>query len=488
MPRKSTYYISAVPIDADAQAIFDKAEDLGSPFLDKYQKRINSMVRRLKSNSVWTGLDWLTVEAMISTDVAEANRKIQVSINMRNPAQVATYHNDYVGAHTGGVGLIGNPAGSFGQLTEFNPSTASHWTQNSSVYGYLCMSDASITATWDLSCQSTNYTIMTRPDYTNGEMINNEAVSIGTYTYQVPRALNHQWRRSHRTASNLTKEIDNGMLVGLNTAASGTPTNQKTGRFGYYNGAWSGFYSPGKQGAFYAGSGSLDANKIEEIINETLLRPLANSTYMNKSILALGDSIFSAQSNGMFSRMYRTTISGLNNNWTLTNLAVSGKWASDFDINFAAQIAPYYRDYWNKEVLYFAAGTNDLANGATAAQAYASIMSACAQAKAAGWQNIVISGILDRTASLGVSQAAFDAARASLRAMMLADFTVPHGTIANYYTTNSVNYATGYVDAISNSNLSNSMNATYYIDQVHLTTVGNDYYSTTFCQPILLTF
>lgn len=493
MARKFTYYNSVIPIDPDAQAIFDEADALGSPFTSPYKARINNFVTYAKVAGVWADLDWLTVEAMIDSDVAEADRKVQVNINMVNPAQSASFHNDYAGSHVAGRGYVGNST-DFGVLTEFNPSTASNYTQNSATYGWLCLSDTAKLNCWSISCIDagfTKYCQIVPEHYTEGYQILNEATTIGNFTYQVPRANNHQWRRSHRTASNLTHELDNGMLVAINIETSGVPPNSRVGRFGIYSGSWyvgAAGYSPSKQGAYYAGSGSLDANTLETLIGTYLLAPIGNDVYMNKSILALGDSIFSSQSQGMFSRMYQTTISGINNHWTLTNLAASGKWASDYDTAFNTKIAPFYRSDWNKEVLYFAAGTNDMSGAATAAQVYTSITSVCNKAGTAGWDNIVISGVMDRSAGLGVSQAAFDAERDALRALFLADFNVAHPTIPNYYTSNLVTYASGYVDVLADAIFADSTDLTYFSDGIHLTNAGNDYYSTEYCQPILQTF
>jgi len=366
---KTGYITVTNAVDADAQAIFDRAVVLGSAFPTTYKTRINNTVVELKANGDWTYIDWLTCEAMIDTDVAEADRKILVSINFKNPAQGQTLKDDYSGAHVGGVGYVGNGT-NFAVLTDFQPSLASNYARNAGFVSYLCLSDTSASNISDLHSSDGAFStinLTVKPHTSQGWALMNQGLTAGgTYTYQIPRAYNHQWRRFERVGANIINEYDNGMLVGINTDSSAALTNDKLSRFGiYYGGAWyAGLFGAGKQGALIIGGLGANRDRIEETINENLLAGVNKPSYMNKNIVGATDSIFSSQLEGVYSRMFQKTITDLADHWTLSNLGASGKFASDVDADFNTKIGPYFKSYFVKNVFWIALGTNDISGGA----------------------------------------------------------------------------------------------------------------------------
>jgi trimeric autotransporter adhesin len=104
-------------------------------------------------------------------------------------------------------------------------------------------------------------------------------------------------------------------------------------------------------------------------------------------------------------------------------------------------------------------GTNDLAVGSTAAQAYANMQSYCAARRAAGWK-VIITTVLPRSAALAVSQGAFNAARATYNANLQANWAT---------------FCDGLADWASDPTMGPDgaeSNTTYYSDGVHPTSLG----------------
>jgi len=114
------------------------------------------------------------------------------------------------------------------------------------------------------------------------------------------------------------------------------------------------------------------------------------------------------------------------------NGAASGAGAAGV-INSAA---PYYSAQRARNVMVIAVGTNDLAGGSSAAATLTTILAQYDAAASSGWLPLIAT-VLDRTGALSVSQAAFDAARASLNASILSsgrsviDMTGVSGVSAN---------------------------------------------------------
>lgn len=449
----------------------------------------NAYVRMRATANVLSELDYLNL-FILRSSIAEATRKGIAARDMIDTTRKGTYHNDYTGSLSSITGLVGNST-DFGFLTEFNPSTATKYTQNSATYGYLCLSDTAKANAWTISCIDSGYTKYCQivPEHTSeGYQIINEGNSIGSFSYQVPKAQNHNWRDCVRTASNVAKDYENGMLVAINTMTSGSLPNNKVGLLGIYNGSWFGSapgYTPSKIGAYYAGSGALDRAALQQIINEELLVPIGAG--FNKNIVAIGDSIFSSQLEGLYSAMYKKTIADLDDFWTLTNLAASGRFATDMASDMATRVNPFFNVTFNKNVCWIAIGTNDLAAGATGSQLYGYINTIASGAKAAG-MTVVISGIISRK-GLGGAQAGFDTQRGNYNTLMLADFDTAHPTIANCWTPSSVTYADVYIDIYADGDFNDADDTGFFnVDKTHLNSTGNDLYSTRYCQPLLLTF
>lgn len=437
----------------------------------------------ISKRDYWLNFVW------IGSEYTEAQRKVIVLTDMIDPSRVATLHNDYAGSHVVGVGFVGNNT-DFGILTDFIPGTATNYTQNTGVYGLLDMSDTGKTGSWIVSNRNvanTRYCMVMPSHYTEDFMLVNNGAALNTDTFRIPRAYNHQYKWAQRASSTVTNEYNFGMKTALDTEVSATLPTDKTGLLGICIGGVFGVgaanFTPCKIGFFGAGGGGVDMNQWEEE-NNTMVAHVGSSAYFNKLVLSMGDSIFGPQSQGLFSQMYQTAFTTLNDHWGLMNLSASGKWIQDFDTQYASRIAGHYRSYYNP-VVHVYASSNDLASGETAANVYTRLKSVCNKLVADGYTRIFISGVIDRTAGLLISQAAFNAARAALSALILADFPTAHGTIANYYLPTTFVYATGYFDPYGDAILNDSTNATYFPDAIHLTATGNDYFATDVLVPIL---
>ncbi len=475
--------------DAAAQSFFDSVATRGYTMSTSYKTAYNNMIVQLKSSGDWTNLDSLYLFATVDTDVAESDRKKIVLTDVKNPTLVGSLKSDYSGSHIGGIGFAGSPVNTFGVLTQFNAASASNWKRDNASYGALFMGTASAMSAWDIGSSDSGFGTfnnVTRTYPPQGEMLVNDA-TIGSYTYRIDKANAYSWWSSIRATASLTTEYVNGCLMARNTQPSVAPVSTNTGLLGAYNGSWTGgFYSSNIIGAFYAGNSSLNHNTISSIINTYGLLPINKKSYLNKNMFGQGDSIFSAAIYGIFGLMYKKTIETLNDHWTLTNLCLANQTATAIDTDFATLTAPYYRSTWSSNVFLLSAGTNDIATATkTGAQLYTVIKSICTKAKAAGWPKVIVSGIPARAGAMGVSQLTFDTECAAFRALMLADFGVT-SSIAHYFTSNTVTYATGYLDIIADGNYASASNAYFMADNIHFSALGNENYATTYCAPLMI--
>lgn len=477
--------------DPDAEAFFASIASRAVTISDPDKERITAFYIAAKAAGVYADIGSLVVDGLVDSSYSEGDRKKIVLTDMIDPSKVSTIVDDYAGSHIAGVGFEGNL--SMAILHEFNAGTNAKWSQNSASMGLLLIRKDSGTRTnpyeifsSDAGFANWNCFLRSKEGAAFAYLNTNAAAA---YTYDAFLSTAPAWWRVVRTGTANTRTYVNGVLAQIDIRDSVAPASQKTGRFNAYFGSWGGvdFATDSIQAALYFGNSALDCDALESIINDTLLAPLAAKPYLDKSLVTVGDSIFCGMYLGHHSRMQNKTVEDLNDHWTAAVTNEPSKTAANINTDFATYQAPYFRTTFAKNVCHIACGTNDLGYGTrNGTTVYDEIVAIATQAKDAGW-TVIIGGIIANnvTGYGGPDQATFDAERAICNDLFLADFDTPTD-IPNYYTSSSVSYADGYIDAYADPNFADYTNATYFEgDQRHLTAVGLEYYSTAFMQPVL---
>lgn len=484
--------------DALATDYYAKALSLGVTVIEPLYTNIRNFTALVVRPQIAT-IGCIYVDAMAYTEYSEADAKILVTIDIADSTKTATLRNDYVGALTRGKGWTGSDNTlKFGVLPDFNPSTSPIWGQNDAQFWVLFLEGETLSNHHDISSFDAGFTnpnAFIRSNYNFGEvqLINNTGV-LGAYgDTQTFKGQSVTWWGSIRSGAALTNEYMNNALCAVNTDASTAMVNAKIARFGAYStsGWLDGFYSERPQGAFFTGSSAMDGIALWKGINTYLLQSAGLSSFLNKNIFVIGDSIFSNHLYGRKGRCAKVTIENLDSNWTSTNMCIASipETAADVNTAFTTAFAPYYTTYWNSNVLFLTVGAYDIAEGSsTGAQLYNLIVSICTKAKTAGWQQIFISEPINRKAGLMVSQATYDAEVAAYNALMLADFDVATG-ITRYTVPSSITYATGYIALNDDSRFQDANDTTYFqADKINLTDTGNDIVADEYWTPIIRTY
>lgn len=142
---------------------------------------------------------------------------------------------------------------------------------------------------------------------------------------------------------------------------------------------------------------------------------------------------------------------------TVTNLGVSSQTTQDMLADVASQVQPLYNGAKFDNVAVVWEGTNDLYFGATAAQAYANLVSYCQAVRSYGFKAIILT-ITPR--SNGSTPASFESDRQTVNASIR---------------TNWESFADGIVDVGADVAIGPDdaeLNTTYYGDLVHMTVHG----------------
>lgn len=245
----------------------------------------------------------------------------------------------------------------------------------------------------------------------------------------------------------------------LVAAISGTPTAAQF-QIGATNGADTGFYGSISHALVVARPIS-DAETVE-LSTWLDAQPLDVGFPTSQTLFAvIGDSIMRGVSGG-YSYQHcpwkaLQNIRGAYPNCELLNAAVGG---SGVEIGMYTPVIPYYSAQRSRNVLVVACGTNTLATNNGQVYCRDTLFATCDTARAAGWR-LALATILDRTASLSLSQAAFDSQRAFVNAAILGSVGVHCDAVIDM--TN--------VPLMSANGAANS--ATYFGDQIHPTAAGH---------------
>lgn len=489
MPKRFTYYNSSAGYDPDALLLFEAADNLGFTLPTPNKVKYNNTFLALKAANKYTGIMGLWVDAADLTGVAETDRKTITLINMVNPTMISTISNDYAGSHIVNEGYIGlGNIQAFGILTGMNPTTEVLWDEENISISMLILGNQTVNQAYDVFCTNNavnnfNALMKTRnDDPTDALMVVNRTTTLPTYAVNFNLSNSKSWWRMDSIGLNLHRNYINGALQQEIVDTATVKSSGIVARFGAYaNAAWiANFYTTQKQGALIISTYTGD-DEISEIVTDNLLSP-SSVAYMDKRLYIQSDSIMSGQALGHYSRTGKKVITDLNNHWTLSNRGLINEFAKNIDDNFATLVAPYVRPWFQKDIFWLAMGTNDLTPTVgvlTGAQLYTTLLSIKTKALTAGWNHVVIAGIVDNKMVLGGggAQATFDTERAVVRTSMLALFTVAHGSIPNYWLHPS-DTTMSYFDAYSASNF-NNFNSTDFepADNRHFTTLGSDNYA-----------
>ena len=193
--------------------------------------------------------------------------------------------------------------------------------------------------------------------------------------------------------------------------------------------------------------------------------PITVQTRPNRLFLFLGDSLTSQDASSTPSS-YNATYPGLVaryanlNNLTWQNLGQYGTGVSNcLSIAQNAATTALACSYVEKHVFVFI-GTNDLVGGTDPATVAATLQTICTTLRSAGATKLTLCTIPDRSSSGGISQSAYNAARATYNNLIIGMV----GTYCNNVVRLDLNPFLGPNGAHTN--------ATYFTDEIHFTAAG----------------
>jgi lysophospholipase L1-like esterase len=246
------------------------------------------------------------------------------------------------------------------------------------------------------------------------------------------------------SSSNFVKFYYEGVLVGTDTTHAG---------------AWAGSVGGAQLGTYAAVfQGNLGPTAIYTTTNSdafvtTLATVPGRITNMMSHIVCDGDSLTLGLQNG--ATPYPSQLQDLLNPvlWDMRNFGVSGQTLTNMLSDVTTQVDVWHNSIRPREIVILWGGSNDIADGATAAAVENSIQTYCSGRKAAGF-SVIACDILPRTGIGGGQE------------------TV-RTTVNTWLSTNYPSFADGFANLATNASLSNYNDTNYFnADKTHLTTAG----------------
>lgn len=184
-----------------------------------------------------------------------------------------------------------------------------------------------------------------------------------------------------------------------------------------------------------------------------------------------GDSLTSGAGSTGGCNYPNLAIQTLDSTWGGYNIGIGGAALAGMIGGAATNVDPKYNASHSKNIVILWGGSNDLANATgTPAQVYANIQTYGAARKAVGWQVVVVSA-LPRSAGSGT----FEADRQTVRAFLLADFTVATSDPNIWKPGAGITYADVFMD-IGNDPIigqaGQNITGPYDTDHIHLLDAG----------------
>lgn len=454
----------------------------GVPVTQYYIPRYDAVIRYLKSTGTWNNLSSLFFDF--------TGDKIWALIDIKDPTRTASKVNTYAGEFTVNQGWNGNA--SFSILTNYNPTNDSNVSQNNFSFGTLLINNVASTTRHAISAFNAGFT---QGNFINEQIpqsIANNSATAPTTSYAKYRFTSYAWIGCSRTGSTTNNVYVNGVLNSTQTSSSVAFNNISIGRLNAYNGSWAAaatFGSNNSQGAFYAGNGSVNHNDIITAAN-IFLDSISTRANVNKRVIFEGDSMTGSVASPTLSSgsLYPTTvITTLGTQWSGLVVSEANETVQSAITQATTEIDPYRNKFLQEDIIVIFMGTNDLATNRTAAQLYADMVTWATARKVLGFKVIIV-GICDRDAGFtgGQTQAGFDTARASYRALMNADFNVATSVANTFRPAAGITYADFWIDISADSKFNNAADLTYFqADQIHLNSTAYPILANTYVAPTI---
>jgi len=362
----------SVIYDPDAQALFDKWDELGAPAPTSFKTMWNNVITHLKLIDYWDELDTLPVYI--------AHARIAGLVDPRRPSVSQVVSGAYSGDFTTYGGFNGSSANSFRMASAYNPGDGGTYkfTQNSNSFGFYAIDHVNengvdvsgIVGTTGIEMLS-NVTTFS-PSHKNNN---------GTFR-SAPNVTNVGLFSSRRTASNAWSVFRNGYT--LQDASNLAPTDASSSvqniEWTYWCRNISGVFSvySNKPIAYrFAGSGLIDPFVLHNILDKYLLNPLGVTP--TKRIMFNGNSM--TQTSTYVNRILDSVG---RNNFDIMKRGLNANTTPQLTADGLVNVFPKQKDFLEKEVFFFAELTNHFnSNSSNIAATYNALVDELVLAKAA---------------------------------------------------------------------------------------------------------
>lgn len=487
--KKIAWWMSGIPTQSEATTFFTNRAGEGDPVPDAYKAKYNAVVYYLKNTmgidgvtSYWDSLDRLVIQGTYSKNASLKNL-ISNSYN-------GTITNDHASSFTADVGDTGNGT-NFRVNWNYNPGDGGTYkfVDNSASIGCFILTDANGTAmefgALNAGGAAGTYIRARREVAQEYDIQGSVNATVGTFPESITIPLSIGCFEVRKTGAGVNTFYINGFKQFERTGLTDGVQNFEFFEFcANINGSASQFSN--KTHSFtWAGSGNIDSKVLWGILYRNWFKPINNATSsVGKFVLFQGDSFIgdpgANASISVYSEIARKTLQNLGSRWCGIQNGVASRQieGTEFGISPAindalgTEVTPYINPYLDKNIAVLCAGTNDLASRSTITGAIVkSRIDTYRAALLSVGAKVVIIGVVDRDASFLNSQTAggFNTARAALRTLMLAEFTISYGSnLWGHPNGNEI-----YYDSISDSKFADASDATYFnVDTIHLNVTG----------------
>lgn len=462
--------MSILPIDVDAQVLFDKWTSLGAPASTSYQNIANAIITQLKITNQWNNLDSFQVYCF-------HNRTASL-VDWRNPTRQATTLNAYGGDWTINSGFKGN-ATSFVIDTQFNPFDGGSYKftindHSTGIYISTCLSNSTSQAILS-SKNSSDVGITLRLDI--NQIVGVSYVAANT----VPVIFSHigllSIKRTDAANYFIEKDGRDPYFIGdpKGTLATTTTVNRTIKLLAKdLNGTYSN-WSIEKTPYFFAGNSSLNAKTISDIMYQYCFNPL-NMIIGNKTeITFVGNSFatFATYQPKAVAALVHTT------DYIIHNRSQNGYTIQQLYNDSLTAVFPYNNSYCTNRILFFNEITNTMGqNGGDPVLTYSDLTTYLIAAKLAGFNKIIV------TTSTAHKERTDNPNANRQNPANLYDNNTLNGKVRNSLV--SSGYATSICDWANDPHFGpysngvagvGEMDTTYYqVDQLHPTVTFGFYY------------
>lgn len=475
-PFRRKLHALGIPTQAEATALFDQWDSLGTSASAARKVIVNQTIYYLKQAGIWDELDCLYMWA--------AHSKLAACVDWKNPnTRSATLNSDYAGSFVTDSHMVSN--GAFWVDTNFNPGDGGTYKfqRNDNSFGtYFKDNNNTTSNVVDLSstiaANNGNELFITGSFGISGE--NNTSLNRAVSNYTIAGL-----KSSKRTASNLWLMQANGYDFYSGSTTYNTDASTAIPNLNFYqccrniNGARS-LFSQKRYCYTFFGSSSIDAFVLNNAININFLTPL--SINLSKRIMFNGNSFTAASAYIGYSLVNINQYSSLDVNVR----GISGQTTVQMQADAINKVFNKNTTAYTKDILFVWELTNDMvANASNATTCYNNMVNYCIAARAALPNiKIVVATMMPRNSAQVTN------ANRQNDSNLLDDTTL-NGKIRNHLVQD------GYCDAICDVASDATMgiysggvagvgekNTTYYsVDEVHPNTTGYQYLADNYITP-----